>query len=376
LVCLFVVLVPFLSACQAASPASQVESGARKVITFDGGEVTEGEVREGIERLSSITAAQTGGAAPKIEPGSPQYEGAKRQVVPQLLILNLTEAYARENGIRVSENEIHEEVEQAKEELAERAEAVGQGGEDPEELFQEALDQLGYTESSFREEARRSLLVRKVQEEVAGGDEPTQEEIEEFYNENRSAFAAPEQRCIRHILFSPDEEEEAEQARQQLENRGDFEELARENSQDPGSRERGGELGCQPRGGFVPEFEEAAFEAQEGELVGPVETDFGFHLLEVTEIRPAGEESLEDVAPEIRERLSQQRQAAELDVWIQDQLEERNVKYLPEYDPARPTPSGLPKGAPKGDAPEGQVPKGDVPREEASEKDAPKIKGE
>ncbi len=366
------VLVSFLLlGCAAAPPASQVESGARKVIMFDGGEVTEGEVRGTVERSNAILAAQTGGSAPEIEPGSPQFEAAKRQVVPQLLILNLSEAYARENGIRVSESEVQEEVDQAKEELARQAEAVGQGG-DPEELFQEALEQLGYTESAFREEARRSVLVRKVQEDALGDIGPTQEEIEEFYRDNRSTlFTIPEQRCVSHILFSPNEEDEAEQVKEQLESGGDFEELAQENSQDPGSRDNGGELGCRPRGsGFVPRFDEAAFSAREGEVVGPVETDFGFHLIEVTEIRPEMEATLEEATPEIRDRLSQQRRAEAFRGWAQDQLEERDVKYLPEYDPARPTPSGLSQGG----VPKGDFPEGDVPKEEASEKDAPKGK--
>lgn len=366
------ILVSFLLlGCTAASPASEVESGARKVIIFDGGEVTEGEVREAVERTNAVLAAQTGGSAPEIEPGSPQFEAAKRQVVPQLLILNLSEAYARENGIRVSESEVQEEVDQAKEELAQQAEAIGRGG-DPEELFQEALDQLGYTESSFRGEARRSVLVRKVQEDALGDIEPTRGEIEEVYEENRSTlFTVPEQRCMRHILFAPGEEDEAERVKDQLENGGDFDELAQEYSQDPGSRERGGDLGCRPRGsGFVPEFDEAAFNAREGEIVGPIETEFGFHLIEVTEIRPEMEETLEEATPEIEDRLSQQRQAEAFREWAQDQLERRNVKYLPEYDPARPTPSGLPKGG----APKGDFPEGDVSKEEASEKDAPKGK--
>ena len=366
------ILISFLLlGCTAASPASEVESGARKVIMFDGGEVTEGEVREAVERSNTILAAQSGGRAPEIEPGSPQFEAAKRQVVPQLLILNLSEAYARENGIRVSESEVQEEVDQAKEELAQQAEAIGRGG-DPEELFQEALDQLGYTENSFREEARRSVLVRKVQEDALGDIEPTQEEIEEVYEETRSTlFTIPEQRCIRHILFAPDEEEEAEQVKDQLENGGDFEELAQENSQDPGSRESGGDLGCRPRGsGFVPEFDEAAFYAREGEIVGPIGTGFGFHLIEVTEIRPEKEETLEEATPEIEDRLSQQRQAEAFREWVQYQLEERNVTYLPEYDPARPTPPGLPKGG----ASKGDFPEGGVPAEESSKKDAPKGK--
>ena len=82
-------------------------------------------------------------------------------------------------------------------------------------------------------------------------------------------------------------EEKAEDVKQQLEDGGDFAELAKEYSQDPGSAEKGGDLGCLGKGETVPEFEEAAFGAEQGEIVGPVKTEFGYHILEVTERNPS-----------------------------------------------------------------------------------------
>ncbi len=361
---MMVLLFLLLVGCAPAPPASNVESGARKVVVFDGGEVTEGEVREAVERLN--TASSAAGGAPKrdIEPGSPQFEAAKRQVVPQLLAFSLAKAYARENGIEVSKEEVQEEIDQTKKEVAQQAGTAGRKG-DPEEFFQDALKQFGFTEASFRDEVRTALLVRKVQEEAVGDVEPTEEEVSDFYEENKATqFTIPERRCMRHILFTEDEEEEAEDVKDQLENGGDFAELAKEYSQDPGSRERGGDLGCQPEGGFVRAFEDAAFEAREGEIVGPVKTDFGYHLIEVTDIQPQEETPLEEAAPRIEERISQQRQATDFDAWIRDQLEERNVKFLPGYDPDEPI---LP-GAPKGEAPEGGVPAEAVPKKDEPKK--------
>ncbi len=352
----FVVLALFLLAgCAPASPSSEVDSGAKKVVTFDGGSVTEGEVVEGVERLYSAQAAGSGQSAPEVEPGSPQFEAAKTQIVPQLIAFNLAKAYAEENDIEVSGEEIDAEVEQTKEQVGQQAEAAGQDL-DSDEAFQEALNQFGYTEEDFREEVRTGLLLEKVREDAVGGEGPSDEEIERFYEENKETrFTLPERRCIRHILFSPDEEEEAGEIKDELDDGGDFEELARENSQDPGSAEQGGELGCNPEGGFVPEFDEAAFDAEEGDIVGPVETEFGFHVIEVTEIQEEEEVPFEEAAPEIEEQLSQQQQATEFDAWIRAQLEERNVTYLPGYDPnEQPPPPGRPPGA--GPPPEGKAP--------------------
>jgi peptidyl-prolyl cis-trans isomerase C len=355
-----------LSGCSPASPSSEVESGAREVVTFEGGEVTEGEVVEGVERANAAQAAQMGGPAPEVEPGSPEFEAAKAQVVPQLLTVDLARAYARENDIRVSEEDVRAEVDAAREQVAQQAaqqaQAAGQEPPNPEEAFQQALEQFGFTEESFREEVRTGLLVQSVQEEAVGDVGPTEEEVRNYYDENREAqFTNPETRCIRHILFasggapgettgSSAEQEaateearaEAEDVKRQIEDGGDFAELARENSDDPGSGEQGGDLGCNPSGGFVPEFDEAAFGAEEGELLGPVETEFGFHLIEVTEIRPPGETPFEEVRPQIEEQLSGEQQATEFDAWIQDQLERRNVKYLPGYDPAQAAPPEAP----------------------------------
>src|SRR5919107_4795992 len=191
----------FVVGCQAAAPSSEVESGARKVVTFDGGEVTEGEVQEEVERLFTAQAAGSGQPVPEVSPGSPQFEAAKTQVVPQLIAFNLGKAYARENGIEVSGEEVEAEVEQTKEQVGQQAQAAGQDL-DPDEAFQEALDQFGYTEEDFREEVRTGLLLEKVREDAVGGEEPPEEEVQQFYEENKDTrFTLPERRCIRHILF-------------------------------------------------------------------------------------------------------------------------------------------------------------------------------
>ena len=365
--CSALLVALLLSGCNPAPPSSETVSGARKVVTFEGGEITEGEVVEGVERANAAQAAQMGGPAPEVEPGSPEFEAAKAQVVPQLLTVDLARAYARENDIRVPEEDVQAELDAAREQVgqqaAQQAEAAGQEPPNTEEAFQQALEQFGFTEESFREEVRTGLLVQRVQEEAVGAAGPTEEEVRNYYDENREAqFTNPETRCIRHILFasgggapgettgSSAEQEaateearsEAEDVKRQIEEGADFAELARENSDDPGSGEQGGDLGCNPSGGFVPEFDEAAFGAEEGELLGPIETEFGFHLIEVTEIRPPGETPYEEVRPQIEEQLSDEQQATEFDAWIQDQLEERNVKYLPGYDPAEAAPPEAP----------------------------------
>jgi parvulin-like peptidyl-prolyl isomerase len=88
-------------------------------------------------------------------------------------------------------------------------------------------------------------------------------------------------RTVRHILLET--EAEALDVVAALEGGADFAELAEERSQDPGSAQEGGSLGPAPRGSYVPEFEEAAWAAELDEVVGPIATDFGYHVLEVSD---------------------------------------------------------------------------------------------
>ncbi len=321
-----------LAGCEPAEPVANAESGAKKIAVFEGGEVTQSELEEQLDLL----AQQSGGM--EITPDSPQYDAAVQQVMPQLLGLEISEAYAREHGITVTEEDVDEEFakikEQVGQETAAQAEAAGQENVSAEEGFQLAMEQAGYTEEQLREDIRTNLPVQKVQERVAGDVEPSEEDVRKYYEENKGLqFTNPAERCVRHILFNKDQKEKAGEVEAQLEDGADFAELAKEFSQDPASAETGGDLGCIGRGETVPAFEEAAFDAEEGEIVGPVETEFGFHLIRVDEVHEESVTPLEDVAPQIKDQLRGEQQAQKFEAWIQNQIEKRDVKYLQGYAP-------------------------------------------
>ncbi|MCA1847383.1 MAG: peptidylprolyl isomerase, partial [Actinobacteria bacterium] len=255
------------------------------------------------------------------------------QIMPTLVDFEIAKTYAEEQGITVSESDVNQEIETIKDQISEEAQAQGMSV-GREQAFAQALQQAGLTEEELRAQLRDQLPVLKVQERVAGDAEASQEEVERYYEENKELqFTTPEQRCARHILFNKDQRTQAEEVKGQLQNGADFAELAREHSQDPGSAENGGDLGCLGQGETVPNFEEALFNAEEGEIVGPVETEFGYHVIEVTDIRQQSTQPLSEVEGQIREQLSADIQAQEFSSWIQEQKEQRNVKYLPGYKP-------------------------------------------
>ena len=156
---------------------------------------------------------------------------------------------------------------------------------------------------------------------VAVGDE----EIRAYYDENSEDFAQDEQVRARHILLRVDADRTEEQAqeqmaeiRQRLAAGEDFAALALELSDDPGSKTHGGDLGLFGRGQMIGEFEEAAFNAQPGEIVGPVRTSFGFHLIEVLEKLPAGQRPFDQAAEEIRQQLVTERSRAAAEAKAQE----------------------------------------------------------
>jgi peptidyl-prolyl cis-trans isomerase C len=311
------------SGCDPAEPTANVDSQAKKIATFEGGDVTQGELDE--------FAKQSGFG--DLSKDDPQYQAAIQQIMPQLVGIEITKAYAQEHNITASDKEVDHEIEKIKEQVGDQARSSGQDLSD-QKAYEQALKQNNITEDQLRKDIRENLPVQKVQEKVAGGAEPSDEEIQKYYDQNKEAqFTTPEQRCVRHILFNKDQKEKAEDVKQQLENGGDFAKLAKENSQDPGSAEKGGDLGCLGKGETVPDFEKAAFGAEQGEIVGPVQTQFGYHLLEVTDINPKQTRSLDEVESQIRSQLATQKQSEEFSKWIEEQKKQRDVKYLKGYKP-------------------------------------------
>jgi peptidyl-prolyl cis-trans isomerase D len=142
-------------------------------------------------------------------------------------------------------------------------------------------------------------------------------DIKSYYDQNAQRYATPEQRRASHILIpanknaSESEKAAAKAKAEQLlaqvrKNPGEFAKLAKENSQDPGSAERGGDLGFFGRGMMVKPFEDAAFALKKGEIANLVQSDFGYHIIQVTDVKPASQKSLDEVKNEISAEIKKQ----------------------------------------------------------------------
>ncbi|HEY2738435.1 MAG TPA: SurA N-terminal domain-containing protein [Thermoanaerobaculia bacterium] len=139
----------------------------------------------------------------------------------------------------------------------------------------------------------------------------TDKEMKDYYDQHQDEFKRPEQVQARHILIKVDDKRPDAQAKQEIEKikqriagGADFAKVAGEVSEDPGSKVKGGDLGRFGRGQMVKEFEDAAFNAKAGELVGPVKSPFGYHLIQVLDKQPGSVVSFDEAKNQIRARLS------------------------------------------------------------------------
>jgi peptidyl-prolyl cis-trans isomerase C len=186
----------------------------------------------------------------------------------------------------------------------------------PEE-FQKALANQGLTEEQLRKNVEGSMSLQQVlNQAVKNVPEATDAEIQKFYDDNSDKFPMPEQAHAMHILLLTDAKSTPEQKaeikkkiegiRADIEsNKIKFADAAKQYSQDPGSASKGGDLGFFPRGQMVKPFEDAAFTGKPGTLSPIVETQYGYHLIQTLEIKPAGKATLEDAKPSIKQYLDQ-----------------------------------------------------------------------
>ncbi|MBU4563040.1 peptidyl-prolyl cis-trans isomerase [bacterium] len=142
----------------------------------------------------------------------------------------------------------------------------------------------------------QALIEREILDKVKVSDE----EVVEYYTENKNDFTEKEQVHLFNILVET--EEEAQDILEQLKAGGDFSEIAKEKSTGP-SAAQGGDLGYLSKGTIIPEIEEVVFALEVEELSEVVKTDFGFHILKITEKKPETVKALEEIKEDIIQTL-------------------------------------------------------------------------
>lgn len=256
-------------------------------------------------------------------------------VLTTLMRTEILRKAAEERGVDVTDEQRSEE----------RAAVVEQVG--GEEALDDVLADANITDEELQSTLTDQAIQSQIIDQLAG--EVTGEQVQAAYDEDPQGQYGDKVE-VRHILTET--KKQANEALARIEGGEQFSEVAKDVSTDPASAENGGDLGPVSKGMTVEPFEKAAFGAKVGELVGPVKTDFGFHVIEVTGEVPATE--LSEVEGDIRTQLAQQ----QFGQFVTDFASGLEISVDPAYgtwDPQQlvvvpPTPSEAPSALPQPDA--------------------------
>mgnify|MGYP000320072834 FL=1 len=155
--------------------------------------------------------------------------------------------------------------------------------------------------------ARQTILIRELFAEFQKTSAVTDADVQAEYDKFVAANGGKEYRA-RHILVETKEQAEAIVAA--LKKGGKFEDIAKKQSKDPGSGANGGDLDWAAPGNYVKEFSDAMVALSKGQVSAPVQSQFGFHIIRLDDVREAQLPKLEDVKPQIVQQMTQQRMAA------------------------------------------------------------------
>lgn len=236
----------------------------------------------------------------------------KNNITEQLVNSTLLYQYAEKQNINVTAADLDREVEEIKSSFS------------SEQEFNDALRKNNLTLNQLKDNLKRQIRIDKAVQNEYDKINISDEEIVQYYEENKSAFFQPEKRQISHILV--EDEEEAELLRNQL-NEGliEFEQTAKDKSICP-SAEQGGDLGYIMRGQMVPEFEEVAFSLEKGQLSNVVKTEYGYHILQCGDIQEEKQLTLDEARDSIKSILAYQKQNESIQSLLAQLKENADIK--------------------------------------------------
>lgn len=304
-------------AAPAAPPEAKPYVLPDSVATVEGVEIKKEELEKA---FASALAGQ--GIPPDAVPAA-QKEQAYKMVLDELIVDKLVTKRAAD--ITVSDADVNTTFDKLKKNF----------GSDEEMKAQ--LAQTGQTEEKIRADIRTSLREQKwLETQVKDSAAVTDKDADEFYQKNPDKFQKPEQVRASHILVKvkPDatpaevteKQKQAEAIAKRVKGGEDFAKVASELSEDPSAKQNAGDLSFFSKEQMVPEFSEAAFALKKDTISEPVRSEFGYHIIKVTD-RKAGEKmTLEQVKPQLLAFLQRQKKEQQIGKVLHDLRDSSDVK--------------------------------------------------
>jgi parvulin-like peptidyl-prolyl isomerase len=271
----------------------------------DSGEISQDDFEHALE----VAAAEAGQKEPP-KPGTKQYEEAKEAALTSLIEFAWLGGQAAEMGITVSDQEAAKELKKIKEENF-----------PTEAQFQAFLKESKFTPEDVDQRVEFTIISTELQEKLKEDPPtPSDSEVEAYYEAVKATqFTQPPSRDVRLIVNK--DRKKAEQALAQLEEANtakDWAKAAKEFSEDPATKEKGGLQKAVTEGTLEEPVDETVFDGVEGQLEGPLESPKGFTIFEVQNSSPESVEELKAVEGQIKSQLGQQLEQADFNEFVAD----------------------------------------------------------
>lgn len=318
-------LVSCASMVSAAEPETKKESlaAASSAASLPPGAVARvnGTTIDAVELRRARKVLSRGQAVP-----AEQQEALDKQAVEQLIAAELLYQSAAKQEIKDLDKQVDAKLAQGKARFTD------------EQEFKNAIKELEMDEKDLREYTRRDLLISTfIANTFVSKVSVPETEIRGFYDKNPEQFTREESVKASHILIGTDSEtsaddrkkarEKAEKLRKELDGGADFAAVAKENSTCP-SGQQGGDLGFFSKGQMVPAFEAVAFAIKPGVVSDVVETQFGYHIIKVTEKKAAETVDFKDVRGKIEEFLKGQKVNGAVQAYLVDARKSAKIEIL------------------------------------------------
>ena len=291
---------------------------------FDSGKVTQKEIDTYMDFLKNQDPASIP------EKTDPQYTVLQQNLLDSIIVMKIIESYAEKNNINVSEKEVADEISA----LIKNYES--------EAAFEKDLKDKNLSRSFLNEQVKSQLLRDKVFAQATKDVAVSDEETKKYYDDNaETLFMVPEQVKVSHILIKFAIPEGAElndtikaeaktkitDIQEQLNNGADFAELAKQYSEDTASAVNGGDIGFISKGQTVPEFEEAAFALEVGQVSGIVESTFGYHIIKCIEKQSPYVKTYDEVKDTIKSYLLNNEQLVVWEDFVYSLVDKAGIVY-------------------------------------------------
>ena len=328
---------------------------AQTIIKVNDKNITQGQFDESFNKQTNNGMIAQLGINVKDGKNNFLYYLIKERVVNELIVRELLEQEMDKRDIKVTK----EDTENAIKEIVDK---VGS-----KEQLQQILKQNGVSAADFRKDLAQEVRMKKLAKEL-GNSDVSDADAKKYYNENIKQFKYPEKVRASHILIAVNPQEIEEIITSNKENAGlskdeikkkvdaeiaakkakadkvlaevkkdpsQFAKIAKENSDDTTTAVKGGELGFFSAQEMVPEFSKAAFSMKPNTVSGLVKTNFGYHIIMVTDRMAAGQEPFEKVKNDIKAYLQNQKQLQLIDNLVESLKKNSSIEYVnSEFDPA------------------------------------------